>query len=144
MQARAVYAYGKSICSHLEDFSSSDELFCLQVKIQHTETECKMIPTPSYLIINLAYKLKPHQTRNQYPRAKLETCADVNIMPASVYKSAFNDLDLKKLAPSTLDIGTYTTDTVNIVESCIFYLAHLDAKKLQEVTFMLQRMMVVS
>ena len=37
---------------------------------------------------------------------------DVNIMPSSVYKLVLKDPDLKKLPPSTLEIGTYTTDTV--------------------------------
>ena len=87
------------------------------------------------MITNLAYKLKPHQTRNQYFRARLDIHADVNIMPASVYKLVFNDPELKKLAPSNLEIGTYTTDTVKIVGFCLFYLVHLDTKKLQEVTF---------
>ena len=82
-----------------------------------------------------AYRIKPHHTRNQYLRARLDTCANVNIMSASVYKFVFNDPDLKKLAPSTLEIGTYTTDTVKIVGSCLFYLAHLDTMNLQEVTF---------
>ena len=36
--------------------------FCLQVKTQHSQAEGKEIPTPSHLITNLAYKLKPHQT----------------------------------------------------------------------------------
>ena len=65
----------------------------------------------------------------------MDTCTDVNIIPASVYKLVFNDPELKKLAPSTLAIGTYTTDTVKIGGSCLFYLVHLDTKKLQEVTF---------
>ena len=38
--------------------------------------------------------------RNQYLRARLDTCASVNIMPASVYKLVFQDLDCKNLAPS--------------------------------------------
>ena len=59
LQAGAVYACDKSICSHSEDFSSSNESFCLQVKIQCTQAECKKIPTPSHLITSLAYKLKP-------------------------------------------------------------------------------------
>ena len=87
------------------------------------------------MITNLAYKLKPHQTRNQYLRARLDTYADVNIMPASVYKLVFNDPELKKHAPSTLEIGTYTTNTVKIVGSCLCYWVDLDTKKLQEVTF---------
>ena len=47
----------------------------------------------------------------------------------------FNDPELKKLASSNLEIGTYTTNTVKIVGSCLFYLFHQDTKKLQEVTF---------
>ena len=135
LQVGAVYACGKSICSHSEDCSSSDKSFCLQVKIQQSQAECKKIPTPSYLITYLAYKLVPHQTRNQYLRGRLDTCTDVNIMPASVYKMMLNDPELKKLASSTLEIGTFTTNTVKIVGSCLFYLVHLDTKKLQEVTF---------
>ena len=87
------------------------------------------------MITNLAYKLKLHQTRNQYLRARLDTCADVNIMSASVYKLLFNDPELKKLAPSTFENVTYTTDIMEIVGSCLFYLVHLDTMDLQEVTF---------
>ena len=130
LQVGAVYACDKSICGHTEDCPYSDESFCLQVKIQCTQAECKKIPTPSHLIINLASKLKPHQTRNQYLRARLDTCTDVNIMSASVYKLVFNDPELKKFVPST-----YATNTVKIVGSCLFYLVHPDTKKLQEVTF---------
>ena len=144
LQAGAVYVCDKYICGHLEDLSSSDDSFCLQVKIQCDQSDCKKIPTPSHLITNLAYRLKHHDTRNQYLRARLDTCTDVNIMPASVYKLVFKDLELKKIAPSTLAIGTYTTDTVMIVGSCVFHLVHPDTKKLHEVTFLLLHMMEVS
>ena len=113
----------------------NDESFYLQVKIQQWQAEGKKIPTPSYLITKLSYKLKPHQTRNQYLTARLDTGTDVNIMPGSVYKLVFNDAELKKPAPSNLDIVTYTTVTVKIVGSCLFYFIHPNAKKLQEVTF---------
>ena len=122
-----------SICSQSEDIISSDESFCLQVKIQCTANT--MFPTSHHLITNLAYILKPHHKGNQYLRARLDTCADVNIMPASVYKLVFNDPNCKKLAPSKLEIGTYTTDTVKLAGSCVFYLVHPDSKHLQEVTF---------
>ena len=79
-------------------------IFCLQLKIQYAQAKSKL-PIISYLITNLAYKLKPHHKRNQYLRAFLDTCADVNIMPASVYKLVFQDPDLKKLAPSKLEIA---------------------------------------
>ena len=59
-------------------------------------------------------------------------------MPTSVYglvfKLVFKDPELQKLGPTTIEIETYTTDTVKIEGSCILYLVHLDTKKLQEVT----------
>ena len=70
-----------------------------------------------------------------YLRARLDTCADVNIMPASMYRLVFKDPEMKKLASSSLEIGTYTTDTVKIVGSCMFHPEHLDTKKLMDVTF---------
>ena len=54
-------------------------------------------------------------------------------MPASVYKLVFQDPDCKKLALSKLYIGTYTTDTVKLVRSCVFYLVYPDTKHLKEV-----------
>ena len=47
----------------------------------------------------------------------------------------FKDPELRKLDPSELEIGTYTTDTVKIVGSCRFYLVPPDSKKLLDVTF---------
>ena len=56
-------------------------------------------------------------------------------MQASVYKLGFKDPDLKKVGPSILEIGTYTTDTVKIVGSYVSCLVHPGTKKLHEVTF---------
>ena len=104
------------------------------MKIQCTQVNTKG-PTPHHLITNLAYRLKPHHQRNQYLRAGLDTFAGVNIMPVSVYKLVFQDPDCKKLAPSKLEIGTYTTDIVKLVGSCIFYLVHPDTKRLLQIAF---------
>ena len=56
-------------------------------------------------------------------------------MQDSVYRLMFQDPHMKKLDPSSLEIEPYSTDTVKIVDSCVFYLVHLDTKKLMEVTF---------
>ena len=42
---------------------------------------------------------------------------------------------MKKLAPSKLQVGTYTTDTVKIIGSCTFHLVYPDTKRLLETTF---------
>ena len=104
--------------------------------IQCTPASIKNIPPPVHLITNLAYRLKPHHTRNLYLRARLDTCTGVNIMPVHVYRLMFKDPELKKLTPSGLEIGTYTTDIIKMVGSCRFYLVHLDSKKLLKVTFL--------
>ena len=56
-------------------------------------------------------------------------------MPVTVYRLMFKDLEMKKLAPSQLEIGTYATDVVKILGSCNFYLVHPNRKKLIDVTF---------
>ena len=134
LQVGVVYIQEDSICSQSGDLNSSDESFCLQVKIQCTQAK-STFPTPHYLITNLAYRLKPHYKRNQYLRARLDTCADVNTMPATNYKLVFQDSDCMKLAHRKLEIGTYITNTVKMVGSCVFHLVHPDIRCLQEVTF---------
>ena len=119
LQAGVVYVWEDSICSQSSDLTSNNESFCLQMKIQHTQANTKF-PTPHHLITNLIYWLKQCHKRNQYLRARLDTHAGVNIMPASVYKLVFQDPDCKKLAPSKLEIETYTTDTVKLVGSVCF------------------------
>ena len=57
-------------------------------------------------------------------------------MPANVYRLVFQDPDCTKLAPgSKLEIGTYTTDKIKDVGSCVLYVVHPDTQCLQEVTF---------
>ena len=70
-----------------------------------------------------------------YLQARLDTCADVNIIPASVYHLIFKDPEMKKITPCKMQIGIYTADTVIIVGSCTFYVVHPDSKKLVPVTF---------
>ena len=118
LQAGTVYTQEKAICGHSEDYSSSDDSFCLEIQVQYTQASTKMFPTPTHHITNLAYRLQPHHTWNQYLRAGLDTCVDVNIMPASVCCLLFKDPDVKKLDPCNMKIGTYTKDAVKIVGSC--------------------------
>ena len=100
-----------------------------------TQQAITKFPTPCHLITNHAYRLKPHHKRNQYLRARLDTCADVNIMPASVYQLVFQDPGCKMLAHSKHEVSTYTTNTVILVGYCMFYLVHPDSKCLLEATF---------
>ena len=87
----------------------------------------------SYYQLSLQVETKPH--KKLAPDSKTRYIANVNIMHASVYKLVFHDPELQKLAPSKLEIDTYSPNMVKMVGSCVFYLVHLDAKHLQEVIF---------
>ena len=116
------------------DISSSEDSFCLQVRIQKQHSQTHQIPKLTHLT-NIAYWLKQHHTRNQYIRARIYTSAGINLMPVSVYKLIYHDQDLTKLTPCNLKIGTYTTDTIKIIGTMTIYLLHPDSKKLVETTF---------
>ena len=82
-----------------EEVDSSDNSFCLQLKIQCVQAHNKMTQKPACLITNLAYRLKQNKNRNLYLMARLDTCADVNIMPASVTNWYLKILPLRCLCP---------------------------------------------
>ena len=135
LKAGIGHMQGSASYDHLDEDSTSEDSFCLQIKIKGKQAKEQRVPKATHLTTNLAYRLQPHHHRNLYLRARLDTCADVNLMPASMYQLVFKDLEMQKLTPSNLQVGTYTTDSVKIVGSCKFYLVHLDTKKLLETTF---------
>ena len=126
-----------SICSHSSDNSSSDESFCLQIKVQAEQAHAKY-PTPQHLFTNLEFKVKPNKNKTKFLQVRIDTCADVNIMPVSIYKYLFKDLDCTKIAPSDLQLGTYTNKKVKILGSCnlYVYVIHQDTRCIAEVTFL--------
>ena len=91
IQAGSIHAHRSAPYDHLDEDSTSEESFCLQLRIKQRQARESRVPKATHLITNLAYRLKPHHHRNMYLRARLDTCADVNLMPASVYQLIFKD-----------------------------------------------------
>ena len=60
--------------------SEKEDTFCLQMKIHRTQISHPKVPKLIYLMANLAYRLQEHHKRNQYLWARLDTCADMNLM----------------------------------------------------------------
>ena len=121
--------------SYPSDVSSSEDSFCLQVRIRRQIDGTQKSSKLTYLITNITYQLKQQHTRNQYLKARIDTGAEVSLMPVSVYRLIYHDHDLKKLAPCRLKIGTYTMDTIKIIGTTIIYLILPDSEKLTEMTF---------
>ena len=131
--AGALYTH-QDADSNGSELSDIDEPFCLQMKVQKTQSSHPQVPKPVYLMTNLVYHLQLHHKQNQYLCARLDTCADVNLMPMAVYQLMFKDPSLRKLTPSTMEIETYTNDVVKIIGTCQFYLLHPESKELIKVT----------
>ena len=109
------------------------------MKIEKTQSTHPQVPKPVYLMTNLVYHLQLHHKRNQYLCARLDTCADVNLMPMAVYCLMFKDPSLRKLTPSSMEIETYTDDVVKIISTCQFYLVHPGSKQLMKVIFFITK-----
>ena len=109
------------------------------MKIHRTSVSHLEVPKAVYLMANLAYHLQEYHTRNQYLQARLDTCADVNLMPMVVYCLMFKDPGLKKLIPSNMEIETYTTEVMKIIGMCYFYLVHPESKQLSKVMFLVAK-----
>ena len=134
LQAGIGHVQGSASYDCSDDDTTSEDSFCLQIKIKWKQAKEQRVPKATHLITNVAYRLQPHHHRNLYLRARLDTCADVNLMPASMYQLVLKDPKMQKLTPSNLQVGTYTTDSVKIVGSCKFHLVHPDTKRLLETT----------
>ena len=109
------------------------------MKIQKTLAMHPHVPKSVYLMTNLAYCLQLHHKRNQYLYARLDTCADVNLMPMAMYCLMLKDPGLRKLTPSSIEIETFMNDVVKIIGTCQFYLVHPESKQLMKVMFFIAK-----
>ena len=123
--------------------SSEDESFCLQMKVQAIQANDKY-PAPKNLFTNLEFKVKPHKNKTKFLLARIDTCTDVNIMPVSIYKYLFKDPDCAKIAPSDLQLGTYTNKKFKIIGSCNLHIIHPDTRCIEEIPFLWPAMKAVS
>ena len=128
----SVYTQEDSLCSQSGYLTSNDESFCLQVKIQCTQGNTK-VPTPHHVITNLSYRLKPQ--KGSIPESQIRYMCWCNHYACVCLQVSVPGSWSKKLAPSKLEIGIYTTNTVKLIGSCMFYMVHPDTKHLLEVTF---------
>ena len=78
--------------------------------------------THKHLYANIPYRLQPSHKHNKYVHVQLDTCADVNFMPESVYKLVFNDHQTSKLAKNDIDLTVHTRHSVDLIGKCTFYM----------------------
>ena len=68
--------------------------------------------------------------------ARIDTCANVNVIPVSMHKLLYKDPDCVKIAPcSKSGISTYTTEKTPVLGSCDLFIVHPNTRSLKLVTF---------
>ena len=79
-------------------------------------------PEKSLLMTELAYTTKAHTYHSKKLRMCIDTAADVNVMPVSVYKMVFQDPNLKSLKSMNMRLGVYTNSEIPVLGKCTLYL----------------------
>ena len=117
------------------DVSESEDSFCLQMQIKKSQADQESCDT-QHLETNLHYKVKPYGKKTRILRAKIGTCSNTNIMPASIYRIIYNDPDCIKLQPSEKKgIQTYTKQKIPVIGSCELFVLHSDDQCFHKVKF---------
>ena len=70
----------------------------------------------------LAYTTKAHTYHSKKLRMCIDTAADVNVMPVSVYSMVFQDPNLKSLKSMNMTLGVYTNSEIPVLGKCTWYL----------------------
>ena len=92
-------------------------------------------PNKSLLMVELAYTTKAHTYHSKKLRMCIDTAADVNVMPVSVYRMVFQDPILKSLKSMNMTFGVYTNSEIPVLGKCTLYLRHPETKKYIPTTF---------
>ena len=87
------------------------------------------------LYANIPYQLKPYLKHNKYLHIQLDTCANVNLMPESMYQPVFNDPHTAKLAKNDIDLTVYTRHSIDLIGKCTFYMLNKATKQPIKVDF---------
>ena len=66
---------------------------------------------------------------------RIDTCADVNIMPKGVYQTLFKDPRLRKIHRTKIRVSTYNDSTLELLGQCILYFPHPETKQMVQTTF---------
>ena len=121
-------------CDNDDDFMIAFQLCAQPQKSVHNKRVTTGY-TQKHLYANIPYRLQPYQKHNKYLCVQLDTCADVNLMPESVYKLVFNDTQTSKLPKNDIDLTVYTSHSVNLIGKCTFYMLRKGMKQPVKVDF---------
>ena len=87
-----------------------------QVKEPHEPPVDKKI-----VMVTIPYTRSQNQEFKDCLRMRVDTCADINVMPLSVYQTIFNHPKKENLMPTGIQVTTYNDSTLNLLGRCTLY-----------------------
>ena len=121
-------------CDNDDDFMIAFQLCAQPQKNVHNQKVTAGY-TQKCLYANIPYRIQPYHKHNKYLCVQLDTCADVHLMPESIYKLVFNDPHASKLAKNDIDLTVYTRHSVDLISKCTFYMLSKGTKEAVKVDF---------
>ena len=121
-------------CDNYDEFMIAFQLHAQPQRSVHNQRVTTSY-TQKHLYANIPYWFKPYHKHNKYLCVQLDTCTDVNLMPESVYKLVFNNLQTAKLAKNDIDLTVYTRHSVDLIGKYTFYLLSKGTKQPIKVEF---------
>ena len=97
--------------------SNSDDFVC-EIQEQSATSISKTKLNANLIVSTSAYS-KP-----LYVRCRLDTTADVNVIPISVYKNLFHDYSLNQLGPVQANIRMYNSTNMTVIEYVLYITTH--------------------
>ena len=79
-------------------------------------------PEKSLLMAVLAYTTKADTYHSKKLRMCIDTAADVNVIPVSVYRMVFQDPNLESLKSMNMTLGAYTNSEIPVLGKYTLYL----------------------
>ena len=121
-------------CDNDDDFMIAFQLCAQPQKNVHNQ-KVTADYTQKCLYANIPYRLQPYCKHNKYLCVQLDTYADVNLMPESIYKLVFNDPHMSKLARNYIDLTVYMRHSVDLIGKCTFSILSKSTKQPVKVDF---------
>ena len=87
------------------------------------------------VMVTIPYAKTPNEETKNCLRMRVDTCADINIMPLSVYQTIFDDIKKQKLLPTGIQVTTYNDSTLDLIGRCTLYLQHPNTPEKMAATF---------
>ena len=107
-----------------------------QIKVCAKVNQVKELQEPpvdkKIVTVTVLYTRNQNEEAKDCLRMRVDTCADINIMPLSVYQTIFNDPKKEKLLPTGIQVTTYNDSTLDLIgDACYICSTPKPKKKLR-------------